>query len=112
MDHHALAGRRVSLADAGAARGDHAARLVARDDGPAGAAEAERRGGVADGPIRMKIAPAHAGRLHGHHDLAGSGRRIGELTHFKLSATEKNYATHTVSLRLPTAPPRLVRLAA
>src|SRR5207253_10592841 len=48
VHHHALVRRRVGLADPGAARGDHAARLVAGHDGPAAAAEAQRRGRVAD----------------------------------------------------------------
>src|SRR5262249_24326796 len=47
MVHHALAGGRVSLGNAGPALGDDAARLVTRDDGPTAAAKPEGRGGVA-----------------------------------------------------------------
>ena len=94
MDHHALTGRRVGLADAGAPRGNHAARLVAGDDRSALAAQAERRRRVADGAVGMQIAPAHPRGLHGDDHFAGPRRRVGEFTQLELPATEENYATH------------------
>src|SRR5262249_5779478 len=101
MDHHALARRRIGLGDAGAARGDHAAGLVARDDRSARAAEAQRRSGVADGAVGMQIAPAHARGLHGDDDLAGPRCGAGEFPQFGLPATEENDATHTASFAAP-----------
>ena len=72
MVHHALADRRLRLGDAGSPLRHHAARLVAGDHRAAAAAEPERRGraALARGAIRMEIAPAHAGGLHGEDDLA------------------------------------------
>src|SRR5206468_3066512 len=81
-----------------AARGAHAARLVAGYDGPAAAAEAQGRGRVADRAIGMEIAPAHPRGLHGDDDLAGSRRRVGEFTQLELPATEENDATHIENL--------------
>src|SRR4030095_7527899 len=60
MDHHALAGGRVRFGGPRPAIGDDATRLVARDDGPAAATEAEGRGGVAGGAGRSEGAPPHA----------------------------------------------------
>ena len=110
MDHHALAGGRVGLGDARSALGDDAARLVARDDGPAAAAKPEGRRGVAGRAVRVQVAAAHARSLHGHHDLAGARLRIGEVAHLELAIAEENYATHTDSLatrglRAPYRPP-------
>src|SRR5207244_11760334 len=101
-----LAGGRVSVAHAGAARGDHAARRVAGYDGPAAAAEAQGRGRVADRAIGMEIAPAHPRGLHGDDDLAGSRRRVGEFTQLELPATEEHYATHTASFAATLSPIR------
>src|SRR2546422_300738 len=98
MDHHALAGRRVRFADAGPALGDDAARLVAGDDGSAAAAQAQGRGRVAGGAVRVQVAPAHAGGLHGDEDLTGARRGVGEVTQLQLPVAEENYATHMSSL--------------
>src|SRR6185503_13689283 len=70
------------------------ARLVAADDRRAGAAEPEARRRVARRTIRMQIAPAHPRRLDRQHHLAGPRRRVGELTHFELTAAQKHDALH------------------
>src|SRR5262249_20433065 len=100
VDHHALAGWCVGFGDVVAARGDDAARLVARDDGPALAAEPQRRGRVADCAVGMQIAPAHARGLHRDDDLAGARRRVGEFTQLELPAAEEHYAMHIDALLL------------
>src|SRR6185295_7098562 len=97
VDHHALARRRVGLADTGATRGDDTARLVTGDDGSTRAAQAQRCGRVADGAIGMQIAPAHSRGLHGDDDFAGPRRRVREFTQLELSSTEENDATHRSS---------------
>src|SRR5947209_13188440 len=77
--HHALADQ--SGVDAGADGMDDAAPLVAGDHRPAAAAQAQARGGIAGGTVRVEVAAAHPRRLHGQHDLAGSGDRVGQLLH-------------------------------
>src|SRR5689334_20289862 len=67
MVHHTLTDE--GRIDSGADRGDHATRFVPGDYGPA-AAEPERGGGIAGCAVRVKIAPAHPGRLHLEDDLA------------------------------------------
>src|SRR3989475_11204748 len=98
MDHHALADRRVRFADAGPALGDDATRLVAGDDGFAAAAQAQGRGRVAGGAVRVQVAPAHAGGLHGDDDLPGTRRRVRELTQLELPVAEENDAAHRILL--------------
>src|SRR5438034_10198741 len=92
--HHARPRRRLVLRDAGPARGDDAARLVAGDDGPAARAEAGRGGGVADGAVGVEIAPAHAGGLDGDDDLARARRRVRELAELELPVAEADDALH------------------
>src|SRR5881396_3907228 len=94
MVHHARPRRRLVLRDAGPARGDDAARLVAGDDGPGARAEAERGGGVADGAVGVEIAPAHAGGLDGDDDLARARGRVGELAELELPVAEEDDALH------------------
>src|SRR5207248_4393449 len=90
--HHALARRRLLRADPGPPRGDDAARLVAGDDEPARAAEAQRRGGIAGGPVGMQVAAAHPRRLDREHDLARPRRGVGDLTHPELAVAQEDDA--------------------
>src|SRR5437879_12385149 len=69
--HHALADQ--SGVDAGADGMDDAARLVAGDHRPAATAQAQARGGIAGGPVRVEVAAAHPRRLHGQPGPPGAG---------------------------------------
>ena len=100
VDHDALTDPRLRLAHPRPHGGDDAAGLVAADDGPAAAAEAEGLGRIAGGAVGVQIAPAHAGGLDGDDDLAGTGRRVRELAKLQLPLTKEDNAAHGVLLRL------------
>src|SRR5262249_41178063 len=100
--HHALADQ--SWVDAGADGMDDAARLVAGDHRSAAPAEAQARGGIAGGPVRVEVAAAHPRRLHGQHDLAGPSDRVGELLQLKLTISQEHHTTHGRLLRVHEPP--------
>src|SRR5690349_16868449 len=95
MVHDAQPVRRFLLRDAGAARDDYAAGLVAADERLGEVAEAERLLRRARwGAVELEVRAAHARGLHLQHDLARTGRRVGEASELDLAVAEEDDAAH------------------
>ncbi len=95
MVHDALTGGRLALRDAGPARDDDAARLVAGDERVLQIAESEsllrfpgRRA------VELQVRAAHARGLHLDHHLARPGRRVGKGAQLDLAIAEEDGAAH------------------
>src|SRR5581483_4636759 len=97
MLHHAHADAGLFFRYAGADRRDHAARLMAGDEGAAHLAEPER-GSAAGRAVELQIASAHARSLDLQHDLPGTRRRVGKLQDLELALAAKHDAFHAFSL--------------
>src|SRR5262249_27083738 len=94
MVHHSLPDAALDLARPRPDRGDDATRLVTGDHRLAAAAEPERCGLVAGGPVEFQIAAAHARGLDREQYLAGPGRGGGQLLDLDLAVPEKNHSAH------------------
>src|SRR4029077_20067469 len=93
MAHHALADAGLAFADARGDGNDNAAGLVPGDDRSLGRA-ADGKPATLGGAIGMKIAAAHARRLHGKRNLAGTGCRVRKVLERKLALAEEHHALH------------------
>src|SRR5918994_4932621 len=97
--HHPLADRRLALRHAGTARRDHAAGLMAADEGLGVRAEAERLLRLAGRrAVELEVRAAHARGLHLDYHLARAGRGVGKLAELDFSITEEYGAAHRAIL--------------
>src|SRR5688500_9674166 len=93
--HDALADGGLELRYAGPARRDHAAGLVACDEGFGIAAQAERLLRFARRrPVELEIRTAHARGLHLDDDLARTRRGVGKIADFDFLVAEEHRAAH------------------
>src|SRR5688572_29518091 len=93
--HDPLADRRFLLRDTGAARRDHAARLVTADEGLRVGAEAERLLRLAGRrAVELEVRATQARGLHLDHHFAGAWRGIVEVADFDLPVAEEHCAAH------------------
>ena len=95
VHHDALADAGHLVADAGADRGDDAARLVPADDRVGVDRQTADRGAARFRPaVLVQIAAAHARGLHLDDDLAGTRGGVGKLHQLDLPLAREDNAAH------------------